>query len=544
MAFNVSYTYIAKDKFTAVANRISASAGRLKRKFAGVAVQARATGFSIDTLGSKMMALAALMVTLSIFAMPLKDAMAFESSLADLNKVLEFELPNGLETTGKAIQNLSRVMPIAQAGLLDIATAGAQLGIVEKDIISFTKTVAKISVAFDMMPQEAGNAVAKLSNIFEIPVTEFEAFADAINVVSNNTASSAEEIVRALTNKGAAAGRIMGMTKETTMALASTFIQLGVNASRVGSIMDSMSRRLTDPKIVGGAFAAKFAEKPQENLLKLLKTIKGLKGVQKAQALSQIFGEFSGRVGILADTMDERLLPTLELATDRMAALGSVTKEFENRSATTANKVQLMKNKFEVMSTNIGTIFLPAMNGIVTVLGFVADGLAWATEKTGAFIPMILAAASAMAVIAGVATVFGIAVTWPFLLIAGGIAAAIVGIGWLVDKVEELGGITNVFKMIGNSIIDFMFFPLMKVLEAIDFITGTDLSGKLEGITSELKFDVIKTNPEALSPVTNKSESDVNININAPSGVIQSVEAKSKGNTRINIGQNMAMGAT
>lgn len=556
MAFNISYIYVAKDKFTAVANRVGATASRVKRKFSGMAVQAQKTGVGLDNLGMKMTGLMAVMASLAIFAAPIKDAIAFESSLADLNKVLEFELPNGLATTGKAIQELSKRIPIAQVGLVEIATAGAQLGIVERDIISFTETVSKISVAFDMMPGEAGNAVAKLSNIFQIPVTEFEGFADAINEVSNNTASSANEIVRALTNKGAAAGRIMGMTKETTLALASTFIQLGVNASRVGSIMDSMSRRLSDPAIVGGAFAAKFAEKPQENLLKLLRTIKGLKGVQKAQVLSQVFGEFSGRVGILADTMDERLIPTLNLATDRIAALGSVTKEFENRAATTANKTQLMKNKFEILSTNVGSIFLPAMNGILFVLGGIAEGLAWATEKTGAFIPMILAAGGVMALVAGIATVFGVAVTWPFLLIAGGIAAAIVGIGWLFDKIEELGGITNVFKLIGNAIVDFFLLPLTAVAAAIDFIGGTDLSGKLDAMVNEFKFDVITPDDmenklkfdavipdkEALVPITNKTESTMDININAPPGIIQSVETKNKGNIRTNVGQNMALG--
>ena len=540
----MSYIYIAKDKFSAVANRVSKAAQRVKDKLRGQADQATATGFKIDNLGSKMAALAGVMASLVIFAAPINQARAFESSLADLNKVLEFELPDGLQTTAAAIQELSNVIPIAATGLVDIATAGAQLGVLEGDIIKFTETVSKISVAFDIMPGEAGDAVAKLSNIFEIPVNDFELFADRINLVSNNTASAADEIVRALQNKGAAAGRIMGLQAEQTMALASTFIQLGVNASRVGSIMDSMSRRLSDASIVGEDFAQRFAAKPQEELLKLLRTIKGLKGVKKANALSKVFGEFSGRVGILADTMDERLIPTLELATNAQAALGSVQEEFNVRSKTTDAKLTILSNKFNRLAVNIGTIMLPAVNGVATVLGFVSDVLVNVTEATGPLIPMLIAAAGAMAVAAGAAAIFGIALGWPIALIIGAVAGAVIGIGWLIDKVEELGGIANVFKMIGNAIIDGLVFPLRLAARAIDAVTGTDLTAKLDAITSNIKFDIEKPSPEAIAGTTNKSESVVDINLNAPSGVIQSTEIRSKGVTRTNVGQNMALGAT
>lgn len=582
MAFNISYVFIAKDRFTAVADKVTRAANKVKRKLKGVETQSTKTGDSFDLLAKRAVALAGFMASLRVFAKPIKEAIDFESALADLGKVMEFDLPTGLQRTAKEIKNLSRELPITQIGLTEIATAGAQLGIVEKDILGFTKTVSKISVAFDLMPGEAGTAVAKLSNIFEIPVTEFESFADSINLVSNNTASAADEIVRSLQNKAAAAGRIMGFTSRETVGLASTFIQLGVNANRVGSIMDSMSRRLTDASIVGEDFAERFAEKPQESLIKLLRAINQLSGAKKAQVLSDVFGEFSGRVGLLAETMDDRLIPTMRLATDVQASAGSVQKEFATRSATTENQLQLLSNRMRNVAINLGVVLLPAVNAIAAAIGFFADGIAKLTEVTGPLIPMIFAAAGAFALVKAVTLAWAVAQSIlnialnanPIGFVVAGIVAAIVAITFIIKKIKDFGGLTNVFKKIGQSIINFVLTPYMAVAKAIDAIAGTDLSGKLQAfveldalkieppaaaakivdtltgseleakLSSFVQLDASRIEPPAAAGAQ-ETKTTVDINLNAPAGIIQSTEARTTGPGRTNVGQNMGLaGAT
>jgi len=545
VAFNISYVYIAKDRFTAVSNRVARAARKVKERLRGVARQSKKTTDSFGALQTKMAALAAFMVTLFIFAAPIKEAIKFESALADLNKVLEFDLPNGLRRTSREILNLSRRIPIAAVGLTEIATAGAQLGIIEKDILGFTETVSKISVAFDILPGAAGTAVAKLSNIFEIPVTEFESFADSINLVSNNTASAANEIVSSLQNKAAGAGRIMGFTARETVGLASTFIQLGVNANRVGSIMDSMSRRLTDVSIVGEDFAQRFAEKPQESLIKLLRAIKGLTGVKKAQVLSDVFGEFSGRVGLLADTMDNKLIPTMRLATDVQAAAGSVQREFITRTKTSGSKLDILSNKFKRVAIVVGTGLLPAVNAIASSLGFMADAVAGLTRVTGPLVPMIVAAAGAFILVKAATLAWAVAQSIlnvamsasPVGRVIAAIAATIVLITFLIKKIKDMGGFTVVFKKIAQGIIDFLVRPLQTVAKIIDLVTGSELEAKL---TSFVKLEALKIEPPAAVGAQD-TKTQVDINLNAPPGVIQSTEARTTGPGRINVGQNMAL---
>lgn len=546
MAFNISYIYVAKDRFTAVSKRVSKSANRVRARMRLLRRQTKSTGDAFDGLGQKFAAFAALAGTLLIFAQPIRQAIEFESALSDLNKVMEFRLPSGLQTTSKAIQELSKRLPIAQTGLVDIATAGGQLGIAEDDILGFIETVSKISIAFDILPGEAGESVAALANIFQIPIPEIIGLADSINLVSNNSKAFARDIVGALKNKAAAAGVVMGLTARETVGFATALIETGVNANRVGSILDSMSRRLTDVSVLGPKFVEDFIDNPKERLILLLRQINELKGAKKAQILTKIFGEFSGRVGLLAKTMDTILIPTMKRATDTQAAAGSVQKEFNVRVQTSAAQLTLLGNRARNIGINLGTVFLPAVNAIALALGFLSDGIATVVEFTGPLIPMLIAAAAALALVKIATLAWAVAQAVlnvalfanPIGLIVAGIAAAIVGITFLIKK---MGGLKSIFKTIGNVINGFFVSPLSLAAKAIAAITGSDVASKIDNLQTSVKFDVPTIPDATIAGATQKTETEVNVNLNAPPGIIQSIESRTKGEARTNVGQNLVM---
>ncbi|GHU20761.1 hypothetical protein FACS189472_12660 [Alphaproteobacteria bacterium] len=74
--------------------------------------------------------------------------------------------------------------------------------VASKDLIGLTESVAKMSTAFDMTTSEAGDAMAKLSNVFQIPITDLTQLGDVINHLSNNTVAKAKEIIPALNRAG------------------------------------------------------------------------------------------------------------------------------------------------------------------------------------------------------------------------------------------------------------------------------------------------------------------------------------------------------
>ncbi|MDR0552572.1 MAG: phage tail tape measure protein [Holosporales bacterium] len=114
-------------------------------------------------------------------AAPIKAAVNFESAMADVKKVVDFAEPDGLVKLGNTIKQMSRDIPISAEGLAQITAAGGQLGVKEKDLAAFTETVSKMSTAFDMLPDEAGQTMAQLSNVFQIPMQNVKGLGDAIN---------------------------------------------------------------------------------------------------------------------------------------------------------------------------------------------------------------------------------------------------------------------------------------------------------------------------------------------------------------------------
>lgn len=547
MAFNISYVFVAKDRFTSVANRVNKAARRVEVRMRFLRRQTARVSKEFGGLQGVMTKFAAVAVSLLIFAAPIKQAIEFESALSNLNKVMDFDLPGGLDRTGEALQDLSRRIPIITTGLVEIATAGGQLGVAKKDILVFTESVGKISIALDLLPGETAKSLAKLSNIFKIPITEMESFADSINLLTNTSIAEAIDIFTALANKAAAAGQSMGLTARETLALSTAFIETGVNAGRVGSIMDSMARRLTNVNVLGKNFVEAFVKNPRKELIALLRQLNKLKGAQKTQTFNDIFAEFGIRVESLADTMDTILIPTLKKATNIQAAAGSIQKEFAIRLDTTKSKLIILGNEFNIVSEGIGSGFLPAVNAIASVLGFLSDVIATVIEVTGPLIPMLVAAAGAFALVklvtlawAAAQIVLNIAMSAnPIGFIVAGILAAIVAITFIIKKIEELGSVSNVFKAIGQSIIDFMILPLRIVAKTIDAIAGTKLEAKL---TEFFQIEALKIEPPTAAG-TQDTKTQIDINLNAPPGIIQSTEAKTTGPGRINIGQNMA-GAT
>lgn len=176
-------------------------------------------------------------------AVPVKLAVEFESSMADVRKVIDFDTPQQFKEMEQDILRLTRTIPMAGSELAKIAASGGQLGIARKDISSFTETIAKMSVAFDMSAEQAGESMAKLANVYQIPITQIGKLGDAINHLSNSSPAKASEIVNALGRVGGVAKQF-GLTELQTASLSSAFIALGRTPEVAGTAINGMLTKL------------------------------------------------------------------------------------------------------------------------------------------------------------------------------------------------------------------------------------------------------------------------------------------------------------
>ncbi|MFC5921688.1 phage tail tape measure protein, partial [Neisseria weixii] len=333
-------------------------------------------------------------------AVPVKLAVAFESSMADVRKVVDFDTPQQFKEMEQDILKMTRTIPMAGSELAKIAASGGQLGIARQDIPAFTETIAKMSVAFDMTAEQAGDSMAKLANVYNIPIAQIGKLGDAVNHLSNNSPAKASDIVNTLGRVGGVAKQF-GLTELQTASLANAFISLGKTPEVAGTAVNGMLTKLMTADKQGKKFQAvlegmgtdaktlkkAITENGEQALMDFLKQIEKLPKENQMGALVDLFGlEYADDVAALVGGLDTYKKSVQELQKagkdGKLEFMGSMEKEFAARSTTTANNWQLLKNGLAEIGITIGSVLLPALNQMINGVKPLINGFAdWAAKN-------------------------------------------------------------------------------------------------------------------------------------------------------------------
>ncbi|MFV0627292.1 MAG: phage tail tape measure protein [Alphaproteobacteria bacterium] len=408
----------------------------------------------------------------------IKPAVAFESAMADVKKVVNFESPEQIREMENDIKNMSKAIPLSLDGLAAIVAAGGQLGIPRQHLAGFAETAAKMSVAMNMTADEAGQAMAKMSNVLNTPIDEMGKVGDIINHLSNNMAATGPEIVEVALRAGSM-GKSFGLANNEIAALGATFVSLGKSPEIAGTAINMMASRLKLLPTKGkegvkvmrqlGISMKDYTklienEQGQEALLMVLEGLQKVQGVKRAEIMNKLFGENAQRhVNSLVEGLD-KYKENIKMVADETGYAGSMQKEFAARSATTENNIQLLKNQMAVLATNVGSTLLPAINSVVGIFGKTAGTLADFAEKHPTLIKYIGLAVAGMASMK-IAT-FGLGYGFTFL--KGGVLS-IMGIFTQARTVFSLlrlgiGGLIPIIKAVGMA---FLTNPIGLVITAI-----------------------------------------------------------------------------
>ena len=472
-------------------NRISLSELSTTLKQAGVDTkqltkEQSALGKALDTLRSRQTALAAIeskkqanlanrasyraqimdvaALGTSLYEL-VKPAVAFESAMADVKKVVDFDSPEELKQMESDIKKLSETIPLSLEGLTQIVAAGGQLGVAKSELTAFAETAAQMSVAFDITADEAGQSMAKLSNVLQMPISEMSKVGDVINHLSNNIASTAPEITEVNLRAGAMA-KTFGLSYNEVSALAGTFVSMGKSPEIAGTAINMMASRLKLIPVSSGAAREAFDQlgismteytemiesgRGKDALLAVLDALTKIQGVKRSQIMVDMFGENANRhINSLVESLDT-LKANFELVANETEYAGSMQREFAARSATTENNLQLLKNQMAVLATNIGATLLPAINSVVGIFGQAASSLAEFAEKHPTLIKYIGLAVAGMTSF----KLASFALGYGFTFLKGG-ALAIVGVFSKVKTIFSvakiaLGAVIPVIKAVGTA---------------------------------------------------------------------------------------------
>lgn len=329
-------------------------------------------------------------------------AIGFESSMADVKKVVDFDTPQQFKEMGDDIIEMTKTIPIAADDLAKIVGAGGQSGIAREDLMSFAESAAKMGVAFDVTSEEAGDMMAKWRTAFRMNQTEVVDLADKINYLGNTTAASAPLISDVVTRIGPL-GEVGGVASGEIAALGASMVGAGIQsdvaATGVKNMILSLTAGESATKSQIGALqelglnaedvAQGMQNNAKETILQVLSSIQGLDKVKQAAVLSNLFGKESlGAIAPLLSNLDG-LKENMDKVADSSQYAGSMEKEFSARSQTTANSLKLAENNMRAFKIAIGTGLIPALTpmiGLVTRGTNAISGLAQQFPGAASFI--------------------------------------------------------------------------------------------------------------------------------------------------------------
>lgn len=302
-----------------------------------------------------------------------RKAVAFESAMADVRKVVD-TTPERFAALTEEIRGLTRELPLTAAELAQIAAAGGQLGVAADQLDDFTRLAAKMGVAFDMGAGQAGDALAKLSNVFSIPILQVESLGDAINTLGNTTAARERDIVDVLVRIGGTAKQF-GLTAEQASAMATALLALGRPAEVAATGINALLSKLQTATVQGKSFqdgmarlglqsetlARQIGTAPQQALSNFLGKLRELDALSRAEILTLLFGqEYQDDLALLVGSLGQ-YEEALGKVADGTRTAGALNAEFGERAKTTENQLQLLRNALDDVAIKLGTAFLPPL---------------------------------------------------------------------------------------------------------------------------------------------------------------------------------------
>ncbi|WP_165071070.1 phage tail tape measure protein [Desulfovibrio sp. ZJ200] len=324
-------------------------------------------------------------------AAPIKMAMGFETAMADVRKVTNFDAA-GLKSFGNELLDMSTRIPMTAEGLTQIAAAAGQAGIAQNELLAFTEDAAVMATAFDMSAEDAGSAMTGMRTNFKLTQDEVRLLGDSINHLSNRYDAKASELVNFVSRVGgtaatfrmtgqevAALGTVFRATKVDTESAATAANAMFVRLGNAGKLPREAQEALAGLGISAQGMAEAMQKDAQGAMLQFLRQVKASRN--PLAALSAVFGtEHAPKIVKLVGSLDLYEKALKDVA-DKGEYAGSQQDEFNNVTDTASARLRLATNAAGKAAIELGTALLPAVSSILeTVTPYISAIGTFASE--------------------------------------------------------------------------------------------------------------------------------------------------------------------
>ena len=284
----------------------------------------------------------------------------------------------------EGLREIIRRVPLSTAEISNVGAEAARLGVAERYIENFTEVMGKMSFATVLGSQQAAIAIARFSNIVNLPLDQVERLGSAIVHLGNNFAANEQEIAKMSLRLGALK-QVAGATIPEILGLSAAFPAVGLFPELVGTsmtrIMIKLQQQIKKSKDTVLPLLASLTEQTEGDFLKswkdsqvqtLLDVAEGMdkaknSGVNFAEMLdvigldghriTMVMAFMSGKVKLFRDA--------IEKANEAFYNSIYLQREFDRFMNTLTNQFFLLTNQLKLVGIQLGTQFFPIVRNVV-----------------------------------------------------------------------------------------------------------------------------------------------------------------------------------
>jgi TP901 family phage tail tape measure protein len=343
-----------------------AKVAKMKRVAADqMALQKEVNGNVQAGLASALMAQGVLANLYQAFKGPAKAAAEIEKAMQGIAKASDFKDADGLQKFQDALRNISLEIPVTTEEILKAADAGKKFGIPVQELEAFTKSAAKMSMAFDMTASQAAEQMGRWRSAMKLTQAQADELANAIQGMANNGAV-AQGVSEIITSLGAFA-KSAGLTEKGLAAIASSFMNTGLSVDETKSAIESMVKTLQKGgslteeqnaalsflKLDGKALQKQMQTDAEGAILKVLTALANFDPAHQGQYLQVLFK--GGADAILPMLKSTALLKNnLEEVKKVDAFKGAIDSDINEKLQLTSTNLELLSNAMEHVKGSLG----------------------------------------------------------------------------------------------------------------------------------------------------------------------------------------------
>lgn len=171
-------------------------------------------------------------------------ARRFQSAVSTIEKVATEDVAEGMNSR---IREMAQVIPESQEALANLSADAARFGIQgTENIEQFVETSAKMGTATTVSVDEAAEAFARITTLTDTSVQDVDKLGSSINELSNNFATTANEIVDSMLRGGAALDQF-GLNQRQIAAVSAALNEVSESSRRAGSRLRRLAQELQSP---------------------------------------------------------------------------------------------------------------------------------------------------------------------------------------------------------------------------------------------------------------------------------------------------------